>query len=368
MDNLLKINMTASRSYSDQIKEQLKAHIRQGELSPGDKIPSIRRMSDELGVSIGIVQRAVGSLIEENYLRSHQGRGIFVSESRLHNQTIALVLPTCEIESMPRFIRGVKDRLRNHTSSLVVISADNDFDEEVDMIRHLDRPFLSGAVIYPPPMPEVAQPLNELQQRGLPYVLLDSAVDGVNAEAVVCDWRELGRLLVRPLLEKGHRRIGVLDGNVNHPTRRLFRLGMDEMLQTVGSSFATLPCILGDATDINTVEPWKNGERMTHELLDAYPDLTAVITTGEYPGLGAYRAIAARGLRIPDDISLIVKGDLQIFSMLTPGITAVEIPHKAMAGRATERLLELLDNEITDYREECLPPVLNLRDSIADLR
>lgn len=362
---LLSINDRASSSYSDQIKEQLRSLIRQGELAPGDKIPSIRCLSDELGVSIGIVQRAMGSLIQENYLRSHQGRGIYVSESRLHNRTVALVLPTCEVDFMPLFIRGVKAQLRHHTSSLVVISADNDFDEEVDMIRQLDRPYLSGAVIYPPPLPEVAQPLIELQRRRFPFVLVDSAVDGVSADAVVCEWRELGRLLVQPLLERGHRRIGIVDGNEDHPTRRLFHQGIDEELQKVGLRLANLPCVLTDSKDLNPVEPWKNGERIAHELLDAHPELTAIIASGEYLGLGVYRALRARGLRLPEDVSLIVKGDLPMFTILSPPVTAVDIPHEALARRATERLLELLDSTPAEAREECLPPILKLRDSVA---
>lgn len=365
MDKLLNIDATLSTPFLDQIKEQIRARIRDGDLLPGDKIPSIRQLSETTGVSIGIVQRAVGSLIQENYLRSHPGRGVFVSESRLQNQNIALVLPTCELEQMPRFVRGAKRQLEGHTANLLVMSADSDFDQEIDMIDQLDKPFISGAVIYPPPFREVVPSLRELRRRGIPFVLVNTMFEELQADAVVCDWHAVGRLMLEELLTCGHRRIGLVD--LSQQTSASFtecRRGAREILGEHGLDFKTLPSISGDAHAIDPEVPWGASEKLARQLLRENADLTAIAAFNDYLTLGVFRAAEQRHIPIPGQLSLVGISDLAVFKMCRPAVTVVDVRHEEMARLAVDRLLALLADPSLAPVQKRLPPILRRRQSV----
>ncbi len=66
-----------------QLKDILGKRIQSGEFQPGDQFPTDASLCQEYGLSRGTVRRAVGILVEEGRLRREQGRGTFVSPSRL---------------------------------------------------------------------------------------------------------------------------------------------------------------------------------------------------------------------------------------------------------------------------------------------
>ncbi|MDO5049944.1 MAG: GntR family transcriptional regulator [Actinomycetaceae bacterium] len=62
-----------------QIKDQLKVAIINGQLAPGEKLPSIRRLASQLRVSVITTKRAYDELEREGFIDSMQGRGSFVA-------------------------------------------------------------------------------------------------------------------------------------------------------------------------------------------------------------------------------------------------------------------------------------------------
>lgn len=65
-----------------QILEQVRAHISRGELAPGDPLPSVRAVAEELVVNANTVAKAYGELVRAGDIVSEPGRGVFVAESR----------------------------------------------------------------------------------------------------------------------------------------------------------------------------------------------------------------------------------------------------------------------------------------------
>jgi len=65
-----------------QIVERVKFMLRKGELNPGDQLPTVRQLADELRVNFNTVARAYRVLDEEHILSTQQGRGTFVLSGR----------------------------------------------------------------------------------------------------------------------------------------------------------------------------------------------------------------------------------------------------------------------------------------------
>lgn len=64
-----------------QIEEAIRGALREGELSPGEELPSIRRLAQDLRVSVITTKRAYEDLEREGLVVSVPGRGSFVAES-----------------------------------------------------------------------------------------------------------------------------------------------------------------------------------------------------------------------------------------------------------------------------------------------
>ncbi len=341
----LTLDSQSSKPYVVQIQEQLRLSIRRNLLHPGEKVPSLRTLCRASGVSLGTVKQAINTLTTEGYLRSHPGRGVFVAEPHLRRRHVALVLPSVELESMGMILRGVKDGLRSGSHRLLVQAADLDFDQEGDLLAHLDTSYIAGALIYPPPVCEFLPQLHALAERGVPYVLVNTAFSELNVNAVVPDMAEAGRLAVAHLIENGHRRIGIVDHTGDSASNRSGREGMGAAFAVAGIRMEQVPRILTEVTDLNATDPWENGRRATRRLLADHPDLTAVLGVNENLSMGVLQALKAMGRRVPEDLSVIAIGDLRIFEASEPPMTCVRIPHEELGRQAALRLVDVMAGE-----------------------
>ena len=80
MENRMNIIITnnSDKPIYDQIKEQIKEMILQGELQEGEALPSMRLLAKELRISIITTKRAYEELERDGYIESYTGRGSFV--------------------------------------------------------------------------------------------------------------------------------------------------------------------------------------------------------------------------------------------------------------------------------------------------
>jgi GntR family transcriptional regulator len=67
-----------------QIVDQIRAAILRGELAPGESLPSVRAVAEDLVVNANTVAKAYGELVRANDVVSEPGRGVFVAHQRPH--------------------------------------------------------------------------------------------------------------------------------------------------------------------------------------------------------------------------------------------------------------------------------------------
>lgn len=77
------ISNTSTRPLYEQIKDQLKDGILQGELAEGDALPSIRAFASDLKVSVLTIRRVYDDLEQEGFVTSQVGKGTFVSQGNV---------------------------------------------------------------------------------------------------------------------------------------------------------------------------------------------------------------------------------------------------------------------------------------------
>jgi LacI family transcriptional regulator len=171
-----------------------------------------------------------------------------------------------------------------------------------------------------------------------PLFLLNGIPAGGVVPFVVPDEIAGGAAATTELLEAGHRRIAYVAEWRDIPAVELRLRGYREALDRYEAQFD--PVLV-----LREEEPGAaGGYRGVSRLLDLPEPPTAVFCFNDSMAMGAYRAAAERGLRIPNDLSVIGFDDHPLIaSSLAPGLTTVGLPHYEMGEWAAETLLELAE-------------------------
>ncbi|MDX2643580.1 LacI family DNA-binding transcriptional regulator [Streptomyces sp. PA03-1a] len=175
---------------------------------------------------------------------------------------------------------------------------------------------------------------NALFAAGVPVVLIDpmsTPPSGV-ASIGVANW-DGGRMAAEHLLSLGHERMGVVAGHARHLFSRArvdgFRAAAD-----IAPGGATVSVAYGGWNRVKAVAA-------THTLLDRHPGITGIFACSDPMALGIYDALNARGLRIPEDVSVIGFDDLPEAYCVSPGLTTIRQPSTELGAAAVKLLIEL---------------------------
>jgi LacI family transcriptional regulator len=179
---------------------------------------------------------------------------------------------------------------------------------------------------------------------------------------VSADDREGARLAVEHVAALGHVRIAHLGGPQALSTGLQRRLGFTEAMAGAGLE------VDDRAVRFASAFTEAEGARVCGELLDAVPELTAIVAANDLLALGCYDVLAERGLRCPEDVSVVGFNDMPFADRFDPPLTTVRIPHREIGAAAAELLLERLADGDHAPRQLLLAPTVAIRRSTAPPR
>ena len=151
-------------------------------------------------------------------------------------------------------------------------------------------------------------------------------------------------LVMDHLLGLGHERIGHVAGPRDTSTGRARADAFEEMATAAGV-FAS--GVIEEATAF-AVEP---GRAACAALLDRVPDLTAICAANDLLAIGCLSVLKERGLRVPEDVSLVGFNDMPLVDFLEPPMTTVRVPQYDMGFRAGQIMLDLLEVDVDSEAE-----------------
>lgn len=228
-----------------------------------------------------------------------------------------------------------------HRSDLSVCMIQYDANNGESLLSTLRDQQCAGVILLIPAVFRVQLP--ELSASGLPVMLVDESVDLPNLGYIDNDSYTGSYRAAEHLLSLGHRAIGYLSsgGTLNHAHR--FQAYRDAMERN-GISVSPAWCV-GSGSGM------EGGFRSLDELLSAAPEITALMTTDDPIAWGALRAAAERGLRIPEDLSIVGFDDYAASAYWNPPLTTVRHP-MSEAGRLAA---QALDRYFSSNGKEALP-------------
>jgi len=195
-----------------------------------------------------------------------------------------------------------------------------------------------------------------LRERGLPIVLVGGHAPEVDAPQVSTDEVAAARLAVRHLAALGHRRVGLAVGPDRFVPSRRKRAGFESAL--VAAGLAGSGAARHVVSHLYSVE---GGRAAAAELLAA--GRTALVCASDPMALGAIRAARDRGLRVPEDVSVVGYDDSPFMAFADPPLTTVRQPVADLARLAVAMLVSEMRGERVTRAEILVEPELVVRGS-----
>jgi len=328
---------------------------RAAEVHPGTVSRALNERTRAL-VNPATVQRVLRAADRLGYRPNRIARGLKTNRSH----TIGVLIPDITNPLFPPILRGIEDRLDEAGYTSLIVNTDNDPERERVYLDAMRGRQVDGFISATARLDR--ELLAELAAAGTPLVLVNRSLEDESVPAVTVDDRRGIALAVEHAVALGHRQIGHVAGPQNLSTGHRRHLGFVEAMRRLGLEPPPEHIRFGAYFTAD------QGARACAELLDAAPELTAVIAANDMLALGCYDVFEQRGLSCPERISIVGFNDMPFVERLRPPLSTVRVPQREIGRVAAELLLEQLSGKAEPAREILLEPTLIVRSSTAPPR
>lgn len=194
-----------------------------------------------------------------------------------------------------------------------------------------------------------------LRERGLPFVLINGHNERIDAPSFSTDDRVSMDLAVRHLTSQGHRRIGLALGPERFVPAQLKRRGFAEAMREYLTD--------GDPLVVTTLFTVEGGVSAGTTLIEQ--GCTAIVCGSDLMALGVVRAARSRGMRVPEDVSVLGYDDSALIPFTDPPLSTVRQPVAAIAQAAVTTLVGEISGAAVPRTELLFVPELIVRGSTA---
>jgi LacI family transcriptional regulator len=345
------------------IRDEIARRVESGELAHGDRIPSLREMCAEFNVSTITARRALLDLVNDGVVELRGGRGAFVAGRSRRYRIATLFIGYSESawrrnsDSFGQLVGGIASAAWEQDAILSVVPV-HDPHATMAAVERLDcEQQIDGLLLRINGTVDLAE-VDLSKLRGISAVLIKRIVEHPQVRSVIPDSHGAGVAAVNHLVEMGHRRIALLCSMAPVETWRDFHDGYVVAMKKHGLRISAdyeidVPNVFSEI-----------GPQEAGALLSRRDRPTAFVCDSDFLALHVYRAAAARGIAIPDDLSVIGFDDMEFASHLTPPLTTVRLPYYEMGHMAANTLFRVLRGEAVPS-VEATPVSLVLRGSTA---
>ncbi|WP_066364467.1 LacI family DNA-binding transcriptional regulator [Herbidospora mongoliensis] len=334
---------------------------------PAKRRVTIAVIAQEAGVSVPTVSKVINGRPEvapetrqrvERLLHKH-GYQRRVSPGDGPVGLIDLVFAEIESPWAMEIVRGAETAAREAESSVVISVLHTHAGPGRDWLERIAARRTDGVVVVASRLSSGLQ--NQLAARSMPFVVVDPEGEPAGGVASVgaTNWHG-GLAATRHLLELGHRRVAMIGGPADMLCSRARIDGYRAALETAGlpvePGLIRYGSFLADA-----------GHDHGHALLSLPDRPTAIFAGSDMQAFGVFEAARQRGLRVPEDLSVVGFDDLPLAQSAWPPLTTVRQPLQDMAALATRMVLAMGRGEHPEARRVELATDLVVRESTAPI-
>ena len=282
---------------------------------------------------------------------------------RARSGLVGLIVPELENPIFPQFVQAIEGNLasRGYTPFLCSATPAVQEDEYIDMLLGRD---VAGLVFVcgRHANAEVDHSrYHKLRADGMPMVLVNGWLDGLDAPFASTDDVAAMREAVHHLRDLGHTRIGCAMGPARYVTSRRKVAGFLEAMHAAHRGVDQ--GVDAERLVVNTVFSVEGGHAAAEVLLEQ--QITAIVCGSDLMALGAVRAGRAAGLRVPQDLSVVGYDDSAMLAFTDPPLTTARQDVMGISRHAVDALLDEMNGSPQPRRELLFQAQLVVRGSTA---
>ncbi|GAA3407951.1 LacI family DNA-binding transcriptional regulator [Paenibacillus hodogayensis] len=294
---------------------------------------------------------------EHNYVPNLLGKQLKTKTS----MTIGVIIPTITNSFYSSVILGVEEIARKNNYQVLLCNSFQNPELEDKYIQGMFEKQVRGLIISS--ISSDKKQLKHFIDMGLNVVALDQKMDMPDVCEVDFDYNKGGYMATRHLIGKGHKHIAYVTAPLDRPSRLSIHNGYLTAMREAGLE----PLVEeGGRESYSGTYEFENGKMLTRRLMNGGWRPSAIFACNDMTAFGVVGELAALGLKVPQDVSVMGFDGIDFGQMITPPLTTVLQPTYEMGRIACDMLLDmLLDGKKPNSGIMLLPELLE-RDSVAE--
>jgi LacI family transcriptional regulator len=335
---------------------------------------TLKQIAKELGVSVSTVSKALNDSPEiseptkirvKEYakLKKYKPNSIGLNLKNRSTKTIGVIIPNILNSFFAKVFKGIEKVADEKGYKVITCISNESLEKEIGVMEMLSNGTIDGFILS---ISQEAQKLLQFDHfksiisEGTPIVIFDRITDEVNCDKVVVDDIDSAINATQHLVKTGCKKIALFSAINNLSVGKLRVEGYKKALEGAG--------IKVDEKIIILSETEEDFDLKTNDFLDKNK-VDAIFAVDEHASVMAMKMAVKKGLKIPEEISIIGFADGVWSRRMTPSLSTVSQHGPEIGAEATKLLIERLENkeETFNYRTSVIKTELRQRDSTKKL-
>ncbi|MDG5473179.1 GntR family transcriptional regulator [Jeotgalibacillus sp. ET6] len=342
--------------------EDIKSKILSGDYAAGEKIPTESALQELYGVSRHTVRKAILELSNDGFLRSEKGSGTYVSSQYLsksrdnaHNKIIGVITTYISDYIFPSIIRGIEERLKEDNYSLLLVSTNNDVDQEKKALEMMLSFGVDGLIVEPTKSnlynPNIAYYLS-FKAQDVPLIMINAHYEELDVPFLRLDDVQSSYLATKELISNGHTNIGLIS-KMDDLQGKYRMKGYIKALGEAKLKFQP-EHVLSFKTETK-LDLYSNLKQFLTQNQDM---LTAIVCYNDEVGLELINVCNQLGITVPGQLSVIGQDNSYIAKNANIKLSTLTHPQEKMGRDAAEWIIKKLQGTKDLPNETYYQPVI----------
>ncbi|KOY16658.1 LacI family DNA-binding transcriptional regulator [Paenibacillus xylanivorans] len=306
---------------------------------------TVSKVINQTGRISPATRERVQQVIEElGYIPNSNARSLVLQRT----QMLSLLITDITNPFYTTLARGAEDAANQRGYRLLFSNSDEDYGKEKNYVETILSTRVDG-VLFAPAGDRSLNHLKQLQERNIPFVILDRTVPGITSDVIAGDSREGALQLIRYLTNLGHRHIALVNGSSEVSTARLREEGYMEGLREAELPFDSGLILRTGYRDFSD-------EKGIDRLLAHQLKPTAIFAANNMLAIGVIRLLRKRGVRVPEDISVVCFDDLDLASAFDPFLTVAAQPAYDFGAIGMQMLIDRIEGKAPEQPQTVIMP------------
>ncbi|EKF9564566.1 substrate-binding domain-containing protein [Vibrio cholerae] len=306
-------------------------------------------------VSDEIAERVNNAAQQLNYAPSALARSLKMNRTK----TIGMLVTTSTNPFFGEVVKGVERSCYHQGYNLILCNTEGDNQRMKASINTLLQKRVDGLLLMCSTLEGERLDVFD-RYPDIPIVVMDWGPILFASDKIQDNSLQGGYMAAKHLIECGHKEIGCITGPLIRHQAQMRYEGYKRALAEAGIAINPDWIVESDFE-------CEGGYQAFEKLYERGKLPSALFVCNDMMAMGVIQAASQRGLRVPDDLSLIGYDDVHIAKFMTPALTTIHQPKYRLGKAAVDTLLYRLENPDTTAQVVQLEPTLVVRSSVCSL-